>query len=198
MTTNLLMLIARKNLLALIALVIFSAGCASAPKEKVAPAPAVESAASQNQDRVDLEGLARSLNLTRPVEVLGYQETGFNSCSVGYGFSYSKDCRRLTLSVIHVRLQCRDSEGTISSALSASDLRAISGQGVRWTLAGVDGVAQSDGDGYAEIRAVFPKSPRAQRLRLAVGLQFLYVRANEVTRVVTPRPWCHESDDHGN
>ncbi len=181
----------------IVALSLLVGACASKPKVETPAAPpvaATEAGSESGEPSIDVEGLARKLNLTRPVEVLGYQEAGFNSCDVGYGFSSSKNCHRMTLAVIHLRLQCRDTEGTISTALGAEDLRPISGQGVRWTLAGGDGVAQSDGEGYVEIRSIFPKSPRTQRLRIAVGLQFLYVRANEVSRIVTPRPWCHPDE----
>lgn len=181
------------NRLYIVLVLVLLAGCSSAPPQEeapnVPPSKAVNSE-SEPESRIDMEGLERALKLSTPAEILGYREAAFDTCRVGYGFSSSRDCRRLVMAVLHVRLQCRDSEGTISNALGASDLRAIAGQDIRWTLAGRDGVAQSDGDGYVELRAVFPKSPRTQRLRLAVGLQFLHVRANEVTRLVTPRPWC--------
>lgn len=171
--------------------------CSTAPKvEPVTPPPTVAApSVGEPDERIDLEGLERSLNLSRPDEVLGYQEAAFNSCSAGFGYSSSKNCRRLTMAVIHFRLQCRDSEGTISTALGASDLRPIAGQGVRWTVSDVDGVASTDGQGYAEIRGVFARSPKAKWLRLAVGVQFLNMRAGEITRVVTPRPWCHADEN---
>lgn len=142
-------------------------------------------------ENIDIEGLQRELRLTRPAEVLGYQEATFNTCTVGFGYSSSRRCRRATMAVINFRLQCRDSEGTISNALGAADLRPIAGQGVRWTSSGQDGIATTDGEGYGTVRAVFAKSPKAGWLRLAVGIQFLNMRAGEITRVVTPRPWCH-------
>ncbi len=170
--------------------------CASTPKEETpVPAPSVALPTAGDQDeRIDLEGLERSLNLSRPDEVLGYQEATFNSCPVGFGYSATKNCRRLTMAVIHFRLQCRDSEGTISTALGASDLRPIAGQGVRWTVSDLDGVTSTDGQGYGVIRGVFMRSPKAKWLRLAVGVQFLNMRAGEITRVVTPRPWCHADE----
>jgi hypothetical protein len=168
------------------------AGCASVEKPKEAPVAAAPPAGTQDQtENIDLEGLERSLNLSRPQEELGYQEAGFNTCSAGFGFSSSINCRKMVMAVVHVRLQCRDSEGTISTALGASDLVAIAGQGLRWTMQRRDGITTTDGEGYAEVRGVFSKTPRNDWLRLAVGLQFLNVRANQVTRVVTPRPWCH-------
>lgn len=168
------------------------AACASAPKEPETPAPAPSTAGTEAQDeRVDMDALVNAMGLEAPAQELGYKEKSFDTCSAGYGFSSSHNCRRLTLSVIHVRLQCRDSEGTISTALGASDLVSIANQGVHWTLQHQDGTAMTDGEGYATVRGLFRKSPKNDWLRLAVGIQFLNTRANQITRVVTPRPWCH-------
>ncbi len=175
------------------------AGCATmtppssgpATEPSTPPAANVGRTSEEAQENIDVEGLERALKLSRPQEELGFQETGFNTCSIGYGFSSSKNCRKMAMVVIHVRLQCRDSEGTISTALGTADLVAIAGQGIRWTLQRHDGIATSDGQGYATLRGLFSRTPRNDWLRLAVGVQFLNVRANQVTRVVTPRQWCH-------
>lgn len=184
-----------RNLLALgfAAFVLASCVTAQVPQEEQVPppAPVVEA----EPEHVDLEGLERALKLARPEQELGYKEASFNSCSIGYGFSSSKDCRKMTMAVINFRLQCRDSVDTVSTALSAADLVAISGQRVRWTIQKQDGTATTDGDGYASLRAVFPRSPKNDWLRIAVGVQFLNMRANTITRVVTPRPWCHQDRD---
>lgn len=148
-------------------------------------------ASQEPQENVDIEGLERALKLSRPQEELGYQEAGFSSCSAGYGFSASRNCRKMVMAVIHVRLQCRDSEGTVSEALGAADLVAIAGQNIRWTLSRQEGIATSDGEGYAEFRGLFSRTPRNDWLRVGVGIQFLNVRAKEAGRVVAPRPWCH-------
>ena len=175
----------------------FLAGCATTPPPppEQTPAsstpPATRGSENESQENVDIEGLERALKLSRPEEELGYQEAGFNTCNAGYGYSSSKNCRKQVMAVIHVRLQCRDSEGTISNALGAADLVAIAGQSVRWTIQRHDGIATSDGEGYATIRGLFAKTPRNDWLRIAVGIQFLNVRAKEAGRVVTPRPWCH-------
>jgi len=171
--------------------VLVLAGCATAkpPKEEQVPPPTP--VAESETENVDLEGLERALKLSRPEQELGYKEASFNTCSIGYGYSSSHNCRKMTMAVVNFRLQCRDSEGTISTALAASDLVAIAGQQVRWTIQKQDGVAMTDGEGYATVRAVFPRSPKNDWLRIAVGVQFLNMRANTITRVVTPRPWCH-------
>ncbi|MES2855038.1 MAG: hypothetical protein V4692_04195 [Bdellovibrionota bacterium] len=167
--------------------VIFVSGCASQPKKEPVQAP-VEVA--EEEIRIDYLGLQRHLGLDRNSNELGYAEKTFDTCTVGYGFSSSRDCQQKRFATVNLRLQCRDSEGTISTGLAASDLLAISGKRVRWALNGLAGSAQTDGEGYAQIAGIFSTSPKQQRLRIAVGTQFLYMRAGDITRVVVPKPWC--------
>lgn len=180
------------SILSSLFILLFSA-CASAPQREE-PVKAGPSGYLDPNDadgtRIDLDGLQRALKLDSDVETLGYREAAFNTCRAGYGYSASRNCQNRTLAVINIRLQCRASEGTISTALDASDLMAIAGKEVAWALIGTVGRARTDGQGYAQIRGIFPRSPKRERLKVAVGTQFLYMRANEISRVVTPRPWC--------
>jgi hypothetical protein len=45
--------------------------------------------------------------------------------------------------------------------------------------------------GYAQITTVAPSPQIQQRVKLAVDNEFLYMRANEITKVITPKPWCN-------
>lgn len=180
--------------ISLLLAVLVLAGCATSqvPKEEEIPPPSTAGLETQEQiENIDVDALERSLQLARPLQELGYKEASFNTCRVGYGYSSSKNCRKMVMASINFRLQCRDSVGTISTALGAQDLVAIAGQRVRWTLQKQDDTLTTDGEGYGNIHAVFPKSPKNDWLRIAVGVQFLNMRANTMTRVVTPRPWCH-------
>jgi hypothetical protein len=87
-------------------------------------------------------------------------------------------------------LLCRDSEGTISTVLTEADVTPIAGQTIRWTLKNVQGQFQTDGLGYGQIVALSPRPQKRERLKLTLGNEFLYMRANEITKVITPRPWC--------
>ena len=176
--------------LVLLALV-FVVGCSSAPVEpERVPAPDLIEAPSETS--IDIEGLKRSLGLDGPTDDLGYKEQAFNTCKVGYGYSSSRDCVRKVFAVVRFRLQCRDSVGTISTALGAADLTPIAGRSVRWTFAKTEGVDQTDGEGFAEALGIFAGSPRKDWLRLAVGTQFLHIRAGDITRIAVPRPWCEQ------
>ena len=93
--------------------------------------------------------------------------------------------------VIHFQLMCCDSEGTISKALMLSDLYLISRQNVKWNLKKATGQLLTDSEGYAQIAIVSGESQRLQRLRLTVGNDFLFLKAGEITQMITPKSWCN-------
>jgi len=168
-------------------LLLLLAACTTQPKREE-----VEQSETAAARKIDYWGLQRHLGLVRADADLGYREKSYNTCEVGFGYSSSHDCTVKRFVTVNIRLQCRDSEGTISTGLTAADLQPIAGRQVRWALSGDNGTVATDGEGYAQIGAIFSNSPRADRLRIAVGDQFLYMRAGEITRVVVPRPWCNQ------
>jgi hypothetical protein len=176
------------KLLRLAAILSFLAGCASHPVAiEKKPAPPVADGSF-----IDVVGIQRALGLDSPVESLGYAEKGFDTCAIGFGYSSNHDCVKKKAFVLNFRLQCRESEGTISTGLTAADLQPIAGKTLRWILGSSEGITQTDGEGYAQVSGIANSSPKAQRLRIAVGTQFLYIRPGELTRLVVPRPWCEQ------
>lgn len=165
--------------------------CTTPPKKATAPSPAIDDTARGQTPSIDYFSIQRELHLDRPVEQLGYAEKNFNTCQMGYGYSKSQDCRNLYMLVLNVRLMCRDSEGTISTILTEADVTPIAGRTVRWNLKSVQGSVVTDHQGYGQIVAVASRSERRERIKLAVGNEFLYMRANEITKVITPKPWCN-------
>lgn len=152
------------------------------PRSEGSPAEAIS---------IDYLGLHRALGLERNSEDLGYAEKSFDTCEAGFGYSASSACRREYFVVIHFQILCRDSDGTISTALGRDDMKPLGGRSLTWTLPGQRGVMSLDGQGFGQIKTTFPKSQRLQRLKLAVDNDFVYVRAGEVKRLVTPRNWCN-------
>ncbi len=172
-------------LLIVVPLLAFS--CSTTPKEKEEPA---EQPIEKSEPSIDVWAIRRALKLDGAPTELGYRDASFNTCEIGYGYSSSNMCQRQTMAVIHFRLQCRDSEGTVSQAVGASNLRAISAP-VRWTIGNQSGVVTTDGEGYGQIVSIFPKSPANTRLKVASGTQFLYLmHASEAGRLVVPKQWC--------
>ncbi|WP_413944394.1 hypothetical protein [Bdellovibrio sp. HCB-162] len=170
------------------------AGCTTAPKKETTytpPAP-VETAPEPASSAIDYNALQNHLHMDRERESLGYSEKSFNTCDAGYGYSRSQNCHKEHFVVIHFRLLCRDSEGTISTVLTEDDVRPLDRRTVRWSLKGTQGTVQTDNDGYGQIVTAANLSQKTQRLRLAVGNEFLYMRANEIQKVITPQPWCNQ------
>lgn len=179
----------------IILLIVFFGLAACTTTSKVIPAaeplPGAPSKPAEDEaENVDWFALQASLGLSREPEQLGFAEKTYDTCQVGYGYSRSNRCRKQTFTVIHFRLMCRDSEGTISQVLNEEDLQSIADRQIVWNLKGTHGVVRTDGRGYGQIRVAVAKSHRGERLRLATGPEFLYMRAGEITRVVTPKPWC--------
>ncbi len=152
----------------------------SAPREEKAAGPIV----------VDLEGLQRHLGMSRAPHTLGYREREFNTCSVGSGYAADRDCRTENLVVIHFQLMCRDTDGTVSEVVTAADTAAIANQAIKWNLGKIAGVVKTDREGFAQIRTTASISQKESRLRLTSDSDFLYLRAGEISRVVTPKQWC--------
>lgn len=173
-------------------LLLTIAACTSAPKKESVYTPPPVKETSGSEPSIDYSSIQRELHLDRPAEQLGYTEKSFNTCDMGYGYSKSRNCRSLYMVVLNVRLMCRDSEGTISTILTDADVAPIAGRTVRWNLKAVQGAVITDHQGYGQIVAVSPRSERKERIKLAVGSEFLYMRANEITKVITPKPWCEQ------
>lgn len=171
---------------------LFLLACSTAPKkEKYTPTP-VTTEVPEDTSRIDYFALQSHLGLDRSPEELGYTEKAFNTCEAGYGFSRSQNCHQEYFVVLHFRLLCRDTEGTISTILTDADTTPLAGRSVRWNLKGLDGTSQTDGLGYGQVRITSPVSQKKQRVKIAIGNEFLYMRANEITKVITPQPWCSQ------
>lgn len=140
---------------------------------------------------IDYEGLSRSMSMDFPREDLGLKEQRFNTCSAGYGYSASQDCRDNYMVVINFRLLCRDTEGTVSEAVRAEDMRPLSGRPVSWAMVGNKGQFKLDNQGYGTIKTTSENTSKNERLKITADNDFLYMRANQINQVVTPSNWCN-------
>lgn len=178
-----------------VVLAVLATACSSAPIESPLPGPrtTLPSEPVENQrSSIDYVGLQRSMGMEIPVEKLGYKEKAFDTCQAGYGYSTTHNCHREYMVVINFRLQCRDSVGTVAEGVTNADLTNIANRPVRWNLKPNQGVTNTDSEGYGQIMTVASRSQRSERLKIGVGNEFLYMRAGEITRVVTPQPWCNQ------
>jgi hypothetical protein len=140
---------------------------------------------------VNFDQLEQVLNMRVDKEKLGYFEKTFNTCKAGSGYSATHNCENLNYVVIHYRLRCRDTEGTTSEIVTEANIEDIANADIKWTLKDQTGIAQTNGGGYGETRAVFKTSPKRERFIVSNGTSFLYLRANEITTVIAPKNWCN-------
>lgn len=168
----------------LILFCLLAVSCATAPKEEPVPPPE-----PTPTGKVDLLALERFLGLNRSKGDLGYDERTFNTCQAGYGYSSSQDCRAMVFVAINFQLQCRDSDGTTSTV--EYQTRPVEAEQVKWNLGNdQQGFTRTDSEGYGQIRAALPYSPRSKRLRLTVKGSFISLTAEDIRRVVAPDSWC--------
>lgn len=161
--------------------------CASRPPAADVDPTAISAPGSPDLSGVDVSALRRELGLESAD--LGYAERAFETCSVGYGFSRSSDCRKLLLVAIRYQILCRKSDGTEASADSYATF-PVAGADLVWRLAGQAGLTRTDADGRGEITLAARSSPREQTLRLTRGNDFLALAAEDLRRVVAPSAWC--------
>lgn len=170
---------------------LFSA-CTTAPERATPSSMGTSAPPAQNESTIDLSALQTSLHMDRRPEELGFAEKAFNTCQAGYGYSSVHNCHQQYLVVLNFRLSCRQSEGTVSQGLAESDIQDLASKDVRWQLKGISGLVTTNGDGIGQIRVVSDISQRRERVKLTLGNDFLYMKANEITRVVTPGNWCSQ------
>jgi hypothetical protein len=48
----------------------------------------------------------------------------------------------------------------------------------------------TDSEGYGQIAMISGISQREQRLKLTVRNDFLFLKAGELTEMITPKSWC--------
>lgn len=178
----------------------FAIGCATSqvpvgPQSNIyePPPPAAKKRSiglDLNDYQIDYDGLQNYLKLQRRPSRLGFAQKAFNSCRVGYGLPKGEMCRKLYYNVVHFRLQCRDQEGTTSTVQTHVNTAPIAKQTLNWTLERAEGNVETDYEGFGQIRAITYKPAARQRLKISNGEDFLYLRAGDLTRVVTPPEWC--------
>ena len=179
----------------IISFTLLFAGCTSSQVKEpqptiMRPTQAPTARSEKTEEIIDVVSLQKFLRMDYPKERLGYSEKTFNTCAVGFGYSSSQNCRQMYAVNINYQIKCRQSEGTISTILTDADLTPVQSSNVKWTLKNISGMSSTDSFGYGQIQTVSNQSQRQQRLRLSIAENFLYIKASDITKVVTPKDWC--------
>jgi hypothetical protein len=71
-----------------------------------------------------------------------------------------------------------------------SDLTPIANRKLTYTLDRIQGTTVTDDRGRGTIRVISTSSLKRTHLKLSTGVDFLMLRANEITEIATPPDWC--------
>jgi hypothetical protein len=154
--------------------------------QTVPPAPVPVATPKPFTEPINISEVKSRLNMNRSVRELGFREQRFNRCD----YVQDEQCRDNYVVLVHFRLLCRESEGTVDTVAS-SDLIPIRSEGVAFKLGNTIGRTETDADGYGQVEVIRPKSALRERLRLTIDERFVAVPAIETSRIVVPENWCN-------
>jgi hypothetical protein len=167
---------------------LFFAACSTTPKET--PPPAEFPAATP---KIDYAELQNRLGVELPMGGTGFREKSFDACDLGPALvdlvEPLKDCHHAYFILVQFQLSCRQNEES-TGILTESDLTPVSNQNLKWKIDHATGETQTDFQGQGAIRAISGRSLRKGMLRLSTGVDFLNMRVEQATAIVTPASWC--------
>ncbi len=176
---------------------IFLLACESVPVktyQEPEPNKKRQSMSKQNtfsEPQIDYPSIQRLLGLDRNISSLGYAEKVFNTCEVGFGYPSNESCMKKVYVVIHFKLMCRDSEGTVVRQISEDDLVPLANRDLTWSLKNANGTLRTDYNGYAQVVVISPQSQKTERFRISSPKDFLLLRAGDIQRLIVPSNWCN-------
>ncbi|MBC7398094.1 MAG: hypothetical protein H7333_11680 [Bdellovibrionales bacterium] len=153
-------------------------------------APPIEPTASPSLNYLELQN---RLGVELAPEVTGYREKAFDACDLGSALGELKhplnDCHHAYFILVQFQLSCRADEDT-PNVLNEADLTPVQDQKLRWEIGKLSGDTLTDFQGRAVVRAIAGKSTRKNFLRISTGKDFLSMRVEQATAIVTPPSWC--------
>ena len=177
-----------KKLFLLFSLGLWFASCSTqGPISNVAETPPLQ------QPGLSLMELQNRLGLSLSLEDTSFREKMFDSCDLGTALNDLhvpiSDCHHTHFAVAQFQLSCRPSEDS-SQILNPEDLTPLHLKKLKWQIGKLSGEVQTDYLGRAVIRFISNVSVRKNYLRVSTGVDFLNVRLDQVTSIVTPPSWC--------
>ena len=141
--------------------------------------------------------LQNRLGLIISPEDVALREKSFDACDIDLALKEAgwtlRDCHRAHFALVQFQLRCRPSEDS-SQILNPEDLTPLRFRKLKWQIGKLAGSVETDGSGMGVIRALSSDSVRKNYLRISTGVDFLNVRLDQLTSIVTPPSWCSESN----
>jgi hypothetical protein len=170
---------------AVLILTLTIAACSSTPKVPVETPRA--------RATIDYDDLQNRLGLDLAPGETGFREKKFDACDLGEALHELKeplsDCHQAYFTLIQYQLSCR-SELQPGAVLTEADLTPVGNQHLKYTLNQHTGPTVTNHRGEGVIRLITRTSQKRTHLKISNGTDFMMVRANEVTAIVTPPEWC--------
>jgi hypothetical protein len=126
----------------------------------------------------------KRLAMGRRINDLGFKEKSFDPCKLGLSQS---GCGKKVFVSLNLQISCRDSEGTTEEIAELTPMNRAS---ISWKILGRKGSAETDRDGYVQIRALFNRLIKNQRVILLKDKLYLGIRTQSYPKLVLPRNWC--------
>ncbi len=137
--------------------------------------------------------LQNRLGIELSVDSTGFREQSFDACDLGESLKELKhplsDCHKAYFVLVQFQLSCRQDEES-PNVLSESDLTPVRDRALKWEVAKLKGHARTDFQGRGVIRAISSRPTRKTFMRLSTGDDFLNMRVEQATAIVTPPSWC--------
>ena len=158
------------------------------PKPQVYMPPVRPRAETPVDGTLNLVQLQNELGLGRSPQSLGFDQASFDGCRWNVrGGGERGACGPRFLSVVHFRLLCRDSVGTVQTV--ATNFTPLTKR-MQWRLAGVQGETRTDAEGFGQVQMVSSRPTKGQRFILIIGTKSLGLEVGEVTQIILPGNWC--------
>jgi hypothetical protein len=174
-----------KNLFRTLCLSFLFVACSTTEKARLPEIPITP--------RLDYAEIQNRLELDMRPEESGFKEKIFDACYLGGELTNLRDapsnCHHAYFTVVQFQLSCRGSEES-AAVLTESDLTPVKIQNINWVIARSTGSVQTDYSGRAMIRFISGKSAKKSMMRLSTGTDFLNMRTEQATEIVTPPSWC--------
>lgn len=173
-----------------VVLLLVLSACASAPKKAAEPVIGVPAPVP----KINYEEVQNKIGVDMSPSDTGIREKVFDACDLGPALAELKeplkDCHKAYFSLIQFSLACRPTEQP-DGVLGADDLTPVRNQHIKWNVGEkITGELETNFDGRGVIRVISPKSQKRSFVRVSTGIDFLFVRANEVTDIVVTPSWC--------
>lgn len=174
-------------------LLLICCQCSTTPeKEKTVFLPPSESTYQSNPSSgnryndINLNDLFHELNMSHPLEKLGYQEKSFNTCQIQSNKSQRPLCKKMYVSRLNFHVMCRDSTGTVEKVT----LEPLSQKMLRWKGGPKRGRTSTDSRGYGSLGFVSKYPSSNGHLYFYLGSKIARKRFKDNWKLILPKSWC--------